>query len=289
MSTAFLTQAVAEAHERVRAVRPPPGHPAADHHGVTELPDATRPPSFAAALGGPELSVIAEIKRASPSRGRIAEITDPAGLAAEYVDGGAAAVSVLTEPRHFLGSLADLEAVAARVAAPVLRKDFIVDPWQLREARQHGAAAALLIVAALSDDELVALLRSAATFGLDVLIETHSRAEVERAVAAHGASAADLPLVVGINARDLDTLEVDLSVVERVAGDLPDDAILVAESGVRGPADAARMAAAGADAVLVGEHVAVAADPAAAVDALRNAVRQRADQPDTDRPHPEVT
>lgn len=269
--TPFLNQAVAEARERVRAVRPPPGHPAARHRGPVEPSAVPDPPSFAAALRAPGLSVIAEIKRASPSRGHIADIPDPAGLAAAYVAGGAAAVSVLTEPRHFSGSLADLEVVADRVDAPVLRKDFIVDPWQLREAREHGAAAALLIVAALSDDELTALLRAAATFGLDVLIETHSRREVQRATAAHERSRADLPLVIGVNARNLQTLEVDLAVVERVAAVLPAGAVLVAESGVRGPDDAARMADLGADAVLVGEHVAMAGDPSAAVAALRAA------------------
>lgn len=275
VSTPFLSQAVAEAHERVRAARPTHGHPGGDLGGLVEPAGAVDRPSFAAALRAPGLSVIAEVKRASPSRGRIADIPDPAGLAAAYVDGGAAAVSVLTEPRHFLGSLADLEAVADRVAAPVLRKDFIVDPWQLREARLHGAAAALLIVAALTDDDLVVLLRAAAAFGLDVLVETHDAAEVARAVRAHAASRADLPLIIGVNARNLQTLAVDLGVVERTAAELPRTAVLVAESGVRGPADAARMAAAGAHAVLVGEHVAMAEDPAAAVAALRRAAPDR--------------
>lgn len=260
MAAPFLTRAVAEARERVRAAK----------GSVPPVP-AAPPPSFADALRAPGLSVIAEVKRASPSRGRIADIPDPAALAAAYVAGGAAAVSVLTEPRHFRGSLDDLTRVATRVAVPVLRKDFIVDPWQLHEARAHGAAAVLLIVAALPDDDLAALLRAAADLGLDVLIETHRREEVDRAVAAHARSAAGTPLVVGVNARDLRTLEVDPARFAQVVRHLPDDAVVVAESGVRGPDDARRLAALGADAVLVGEHVALADDPAAAVGALRAA------------------
>lgn len=227
--------------------------------------------SFAAALGAPGLSVIAEIKRASPSRGHIADIPDPGSLAASYTKGGAAAVSVLTEPVHFRGSLEDLSEVAARVEAPVLRKDFIVHPYQLAEARLHGAAAALLIVAALSEAELTELIRAADVCGVDVLIETHTVAEVARATDAHEASGVGRALILGINARNLATLDVDLDIVERVASSRPRDAILVAESGVKGPADAARMAALGADAVLVGEHVAVAPDPVSAVAALCDA------------------
>jgi indole-3-glycerol phosphate synthase len=280
VSSAFLTRACAEAGERVRRAEA-----ALDLAGVTERAAAQpAPPVFADALSAPGLSVIAEIKRASPSRGHIADIPQPAALAAAYAAGGAAAISVLTEPEHFGGSLDDLRAVARRVAQPVLRKDFVVDAYQLAEARAHGAAAALLIVAALDDDDLPALMRAADDVGLDTLVETHSEGEVDRAVQAHQAAATGRRLVLGVNARNLATLDVDLSVVERVAASRPEGTVLVAESGVHGPADAARMAAVGADAVLVGEHVATAADPCAAVMALRDAAR-----PGQQPPEPSLT
>ncbi|MFF5531306.1 indole-3-glycerol phosphate synthase TrpC [Streptomyces cinerochromogenes] len=222
-------------------------------------PAADCVPLLRAADGQPR--IIAEVKRASPSRGPLAEIADPAALAAAYEKGGAAAVSVLTERRRFGGSLADLDAVRARVALPVLRKDFVVDPYQVWEARAHGADLVLLIVAALEQPLLADLSALAAEAGLTALVETHDEAEAERALAA-GAR------VVGVNARDLKTLRVDRSTFGRVAPLLPADVVRVAESGVRGAADVARYAGLGADAVLVGEALVTSGDGAGAVAAL---------------------
>jgi indole-3-glycerol phosphate synthase len=235
---------------------------------VTARAQATpAPPPFADALAGPGVAVIAEVKRASPSRGHLADIPDAAGLAVAYAGGGAAAVSVLTEPAHFGGSLEDLVAVAAAVDVPVLRKDFVLDGYQVWQARAAGAAAVLLIAAALDDAGLTALQVVADQAGVDCLVEAHTAAEVERAVACHAAAATGRRLVLGINARDLSTLQVDRDHVARVraAVELPQDAVVVAESGVEGPDDVVAYAGAGADAVLVGGHVATAADPAAAV------------------------
>ncbi|MEU1513089.1 indole-3-glycerol phosphate synthase TrpC [Streptomyces sp. NPDC005811] len=206
--------------------------------------------------------IIAEVKRASPSRGPLATIADPAGLAAEYEKGGAAAISVLTEGRRFGGGLADLDAVRAGVALPVLRKDFVVDPYQVWEARAHGADLVLLIVAALEQPLLADLSALATEIGLTPLVETHDEAEAERALAA-GAR------VIGVNARDLRTLSVDRSTFARVVPYLPADVVRVAESGVRVAADVAEYAELGADAVLVGEAVVVDGDAASAVARLR--------------------
>jgi len=194
----------------------------------------------------PGSSVIAEVKRRSPSKGDLADIPDPAVLAAEYAAGGAAAVSVLTEQRRFGGSLDDLRAVRAAVDTPVLRKDFIVSTYQLLEARAAGADLALLIVAALDDDTLRRLHDEAHDLGLTVLVEVHDEAEAERAVAL-GAE------LLGVNARNLRTLEVDDATFGRLAPLLPDDRVLVAESGISGPTDVKRFVAEGAHAVLVGE------------------------------------
>ena len=226
------------------------------------------PPSFADALGGAGVALIAEIKRASPSKGHIADIPDPAALAGRYVAGGAAAVSVLTEPDSFLGTLSDLEAVVAAVDAPVLRKDFVVDPYQVWEARAAGAAAVLLIVAALEQSALSALLVVAAAAGVDTLVEVHDQDEAARAASALADAATGRRAVVGVNARDLATLNVDPSRFAAVRAALPPGALAVAESGVIGPDDVAAVAALGADAVLVGEHLVRAADPAAAAAAL---------------------
>jgi indole-3-glycerol phosphate synthase len=195
---------------------------------------------------GPGVSVIAEVKRSSPSRGRLATIADPAALAAEYEAGGAAAISVLTEGRRFHGSLDDLIQVRVAVSIPVLRKDFIVSAYQLFEARAAGADMALLIVAALSDHELVCLIERATSIGLTPLVEVHTADEVRRAVDA-GAQ------VIGVNARNLQTLEVDLSTFARLAPLIPDGTVRIAESGVRGPHDVIDLAREGADVVLVGE------------------------------------
>jgi indole-3-glycerol phosphate synthase len=195
---------------------------------------------------GPGVSVIAEVKRSSPSRGRLATIADPAALAAEYEAGGAAAISVLTEGRRFHGSLDDLIQVRVAVSIPVLRKDFIVSAYQLFEARAAGADMALLIVAALSDHELICLIERATSIGLTPLVEVHTTEEVNRAVDA-GAQ------VIGVNARNLQTLEVDLSTFARLAPLIPDGTVRIAESGVRGPRDVIDLAREGADVVLVGE------------------------------------
>lgn len=226
------------------------------------------PPGFAAALACEGVAVIAEVKRASPSRGRLATIPDPGKLACQYAEGGAKAVSVLTEPTHFAGSLDDLTAVATAVPLPALRKDFVVGPYQVFQARAAGAAAVLLIVAALEQPDLAELLVAAAQAGLDALVEVHDPDEAERAAQAHHAAGTGWPLMIGVNARDLATLTVDPDRFEAVRGALPSGAVTVAESGVREPADVRRLADLGADAVLVGEHVATAADPAAAVRAL---------------------
>lgn len=260
----FLARACSEARERVAAAAARVPLAAMEERAHA----ASAPPAFADGLAHAGVAIIAEIKRASPSRGRIASIPDAAALAAEYAHGGAAAVSVLTESAHFDGSLEDLAMVARRVPLPVLRKDFIVDAYQLAEARVHGAAAALLIVAALAEDELVELVRAADGFGLDVLVETHDGEEVAAAARAWAAAGTSRRLVVGVNARNLSTLEVDPRRFAELRPLLPADAVAVAESGVRGPDDVALLVAAGADAVLVGEHVARAPDPAGAVAAL---------------------
>ncbi len=214
------------------------------------------------AFRGPGLSVIAEVKRRSPSKGDLAPIPDPAALAAAYAAGGADAISVLTEERRFSGSLADLYAVRAAVDTPILRKDFIVTEYQLLEARAAGADLALLIVAALDDRQLDDLHATARGLGLTVLVEVHEEAEVERALAI-GTE------LLGVNARNLKTLEVDPDAFGRLASQVPDGVVKVAESGISGSADAARYAAEGADVVLVGEALVKDGDPRAAVAAMR--------------------
>jgi indole-3-glycerol phosphate synthase len=217
---------------------------------------------FTAALrSGRGLSVIAEVKRASPSRGPLAPDLDPAALAAAYRAGGAACLSVLTDSEFFAGSAGDLAAARAAVDLPVLRKDFTVGPADVCDARLMGADAVLLIAAALSPlllDELIALAR---TLGFDALVEVHDEEEAERALAG-GAT------LIGVNQRDLVTFEVDTERAVRVAKVLPDGVVRVAESGIRSRDDAARLADAGFDAVLVGESLVTAPDPAAAVAAL---------------------
>jgi indole-3-glycerol phosphate synthase len=214
---------------------------------------------------GPGISVIAEVKRRSPSKGELAEIAEPAVLAQAYAKGGAAAISVLTEERRFGGSLDDLRAVRAAVDVPVLRKDFIVTSYQLLEARAAGADLALLIVAALDEETLRRLHDEARELGLTVLVEVHDEAETERALAL-GAE------LIGINARNLRTLAVDPDTFGRLAPVVPDDRVLVAESGIAGPRDAARFAAQGARVVLVGEALVRDGDPEAAVRALSGGV-----------------
>jgi indole-3-glycerol phosphate synthase len=210
------------------------------------------------ALSGDSVKVICEVKRSSPSKGALAAIADPAGLAADYEAGGAAAISVLTEQRRFGGSLADLEAVRTKVDIPVLRKDFIVTAYQLWEARAYGADIALLIVAALEQPALESLVERAVSIGLTPLVEVHDEEEVQRAVDA-GARA------IGVNARNLKTLEVDRGTFARIAPEIPDHIVKVAESGVRGPHDLIAYANDGANAVLVGESLVTGKDPKGAV------------------------
>lgn len=217
-------------------------------------------PSLYDALAGPCVAVIAEVKRASPSKGPIAPELDAVAQATAYRRGGAAAVSVLTEPTRFAGSLDDLAAVAA-TGVPALRKDFLVDPYQVWEARAAGAAAILLIVAALDDQQLGLLHDEARSAGLDVLVEVHDGAEVARA-SRLGAR------IVGVNARDLRTFELDRQAFARLRPGLPSGVLAVAESGISTPEEIREAAGAGADAVLVGESLVRAADPAAAVAAL---------------------
>ena len=213
------------------------------------------------------IPVIAEIKRASPSKGHLSDIPDPAALAREYEKGGASAISVLTEGRKFLGSLDNFDKVRAAVHIPVLRKDFIVTDYQIYEARAHGADLVLLIVAALDDAQLKHLLDLAHELSMTVLVETHTREEIERACQA-GAK------VIGINARNLKNLKVDVNKYNELAADLPDDVIKVAESGVFGAVEVEDYARAGADAVLVGEGVATADNHELAVERLVKAGAQ---------------
>ena len=220
---------------------------------------AAPPPKDAwAVLRAPGVGVIAEVKRASPSRGQLADIPDPAALARDYAAGGARCVSVLTEQRRFGGSLDDLDAVRAAVDVPLLRKDFIVSAYQVHEARAHGADIVLLIVAALPQNVLVGLLERVESLGMTALVEVHTEAEADCALEA-GAK------LIGVNARDLKTLQVDRSIFERIAPGLPSDVVKVAESGVRGPHDLISYAAAGADAVLVGEGLVTEGSPRQAV------------------------
>ncbi|GAA5163403.1 indole-3-glycerol phosphate synthase 1 [Ornithinimicrobium tianjinense] len=220
--------------------------------------DAPSPVDALARLRGDGFHVIAEVKRSSPSKGALAAIADPAGLAEDYAAGGASVISVLTEQRRFGGSLADLDAVRARVDIPVLRKDFVVDPYQVWEARAHGADLVLLIVAALEQDALVGLLERVESLGMQALVEVHDEQELRRAVEA-GAR------ILGVNNRDLRTLEVDRSTFARLAPLVPEGVVRVAESGVRGPLDVMSFADAGADAVLVGEALVTGSSPRDAV------------------------
>lgn len=216
------------------------------------------PRSALAVLRSPGVHVIAEVKRRSPSKGELASIADPAGLALAYEAGGASVISVLTERRAFGGSLDDLVAVRAAVDVPLLRKDFVVTSYQLWEARAFGADMILLIAAALDTEALVSLVERAVSIGLTPLVECHTEDEVDRAIHADAA-------VIGINARNLATLEVDRGTFARLAPRVPDHVVKVAESGVRGPHDVFAYARDGAGAVLVGENLVTGGDPRTAV------------------------
>ncbi len=263
----ILDELVAESHRRVALAQA--GTPLEEMR--RRALSAPAPLDFGAALRAPGISLIAEVKRASPSRGALNADLDPALLARRYVEGGADALSVLTEPTRFRGSLADLQAVGeglaqAREPRPLLRKDFAVHAYQVYEARAAGAASVLLIVAALDDAALSALSDLALDLGLTPLIEVHDAAEMARAAALR-------PVVVGINNRDLKTMAVDLATTERLRPRAPAEALVVAESGIRGVEDVRRLAAVGVDAMLVGEALVTAPDPVAQARALKEAGR----------------
>lgn len=226
--------------------------------------DAPTPPSFAEGLTGPGLGVVAEVKRRSPSRGEIDAGLDPVAQAMRYAAGGADAVSVLTEPDHFQGTAEDLRAVAAAIGTPILRKDFVVDAVQIWEARALGASAVLLIVAALDPARLASLMEEARDAELDALVEVHTDEEA-RVARDLGAT------IVGVNNRDLSSFVTDLAVAERIAPLLEPVPVTIGESGIWTVEDAARMAAAGYDAVLVGEALVRAEDPSELVRRLRSA------------------
>jgi indole-3-glycerol phosphate synthase len=233
-----------------------------DFAGIKKLAAAAPPPrDVLAALREPGIGVIAEVKRRSPSKGALANIPDPAVLAKSYAENGARVISVLTEQRRFGGSLADLDAVRAVVDVPILRKDFVVTPYQVHEARAHGADLVLLIVAALEQNVLDSLLDRVESLGMTALVEVHTEEEADRALEA-GAK------VIGVNSRNLHTLEVDRGLFGELAPGLPNDVLRIAESGVRGPSDLLTYAGWGADAVLVGEGLVTSGDPGAAVRGL---------------------
>lgn len=239
--------------------------------GLADVESAAlaRPPArnaLTALAPAERVKIIAEIKRASPSRGQLAEIADPAALAVSYQTGGASAISVLTEGRRFGGSLADLTEVRAAVEVPVLRKDFIADPYQVWEARAADADLVLLIVAALEQPRLRELHDLVLELGMTPLVETHSAEEVERALDV-GAQ------IVGVNARDLSTFELDRDLFGRLADRIPAGVTRVAESAVASPADVAHYRAAGADVVLIGEALVTGDDPVATLESFLEAGR----------------
>jgi indole-3-glycerol phosphate synthase len=209
-----------------------------------------------------EMNVIAEIKRTSPSKGNLAEIVDPALLAEKYQEAGAAAVSVLTERRRFGGSLNDLDAVRARIEIPVLRKDFMIDEYQFLEARAHGADIVLLIVAALSKSQLKDFYDLATELGMAALIEIHTHAELESAMEIS-------PQIIGVNSRNLKTLDVDVDVFDEIIPTIPQGIIRVAESGISSRTDVERAQKAGASVILVGEVLVKSGDPTSAMRELR--------------------
>src|SRR5262250_3811360 len=257
-----LDRIVAAKRERLAAVRP--AIPEAELAAWAASGPAVRDLATALRAPGRRPRVIAEVKRASPSAGPIRPGADPATIALEYVAAGAAAVSVLTEEDYFDGSLAHLAAVRARMTVPVLRKDFLFDPWQLAEARAAGADAVLLIVAMLDDDLLARLLARAHQLGMAALVEVHDE---EEAVRAAGAGAR----IIGVNHRNLATLEMDMDLFARIRPRLGDGVVTVAESGIKTPADVRRLADAGADAILVGESLMRQPSPGAALRELMSA------------------
>ena len=223
-----------------------------------QMSQAAPPLDAHAVLKGDVMKVIAEVKRSSPSKGELSAITDPAALAEQYENAGANVISVLTEERRFKGSLADLNAVRARVSIPILRKDFMVDEYQFFEARAHGADIVLLIVAALSKSQLKDFYDLATELGMASLIEVHTQSELESAMEIS-------PRIVGVNSRNLKTLEVSASVFEELIPTIPSSVIRVAESGISTRADVAQAQKAGATAILVGESLVKSGDPISAM------------------------
>lgn len=253
---------VAEAELRARELAPRAGELESDAEET--LPG----PSLERALRGERVAVIAEVKRRSPSKGSIDETIDAAAQARDYADGGAAAVSVLTEPAHFGGSAEDLVAVRAAIAIPALKKDFHVAPIQLAEARALGASAALLIARALSPEQLRVMMETARTVGVEIVVEVRDEEELRRALDV-GAT------MVGVNNRNLETLEIDPATAERLIPRIPGHVIAIAESGMRTRADVERYAAVGADAVLVGSLLSGSGDAAAATRAITGVARRK--------------
>lgn len=240
---------------------------AREHELRAQARDGDQPPAFARSLARADVAVIAEIKRRSPSKGMINSGIDAGAQARAYVRGGAAALSVLTEPAEFGGSVADLVAARRVTTIPALKKDFHVHPIQALEARAAGASAMLLIARALAPDRLRELADAAGENGVEVLVEVRSEAELDDALAIDGA-------VIGVNARDLETLIIEPAVTERLLRLIPPDRIAVAESGMNGRGDVERIAALGADAVLVGSSISASIDPSAAVSALTGVARR---------------
>lgn len=257
-----LGELVRMARTRAEALRP---LRAELERRAEEAPD---PPSAAVALAGGDVAVIAEIKRASPSKGSISPALDAAAQARAYAAGGAAAISVLTEPSLFSGSLPDLEAASRAVGVPLLRKDLIVAEEQILEARIAGASAVLLIARALPAARLLELAAYTRALGLEPLVEVRTSSELAVALSA-------VALLVGVNARNLESLDVDYGVVARLAPLVPRDCICIAESGLRTRADVELAASHGVDAVLIGSALSAAVDPTAAVRALTGVPRRQ--------------
>jgi indole-3-glycerol phosphate synthase len=252
----FLTDVTAAARRRLEA------RPLDDVALMARALAMSPPRDLEVALGADGVAVIAEVKRASPSAGSIDDEADPVLTARDYAAGGAAAISVLTEPLHFHGSLLDLHAVRSAVELPVMRKDFLVHPSQVIEARAHGADAVLLIAACLSDAELHAMLAAAADLGMASIVEAHADGDLDRALATDAA-------VIGVNARDLETLEIDVGRALALLRRIPAGRVRVMESGISRRADVEEAAAAGASAILVGEALMRAGDPVEKLRELR--------------------